>query len=793
MTKNGDLNFVLIGAKSTGKTVYLAKLSEMPQITIKDKQTLNYLKPLREKLANDQTPAATSLGYQQLLMNYHDDDYTVEFQIDDYDGKFVEQYSADDDSENKEQLVNSIERAEGIIMLLPLATGETAKFKKVAEEIDLFITAVKEKYSDQKKLPTPVIIGVSKWDESVYFQAAHEERKALEYINGNDTLRHIKEKIHNYFSNVDIVPFSSYEKHNLLEPIRFFLAKTFVRWEEKIETLKDRDKELVVYLHQRLYDLQHHKDGVFVKLYNDAESRVFAELEQGAKACTRYDRFLDFRDTVEREVQKAFNNKNASLFGSLKPLNIESLNKISDNLLFRKKLKQRSVKAFAASVVVLAGWLYYVNVVSRSEERLYADAQEAYKNKNFVACFKAIGEYKAAYSDENQEHYKAIVTFENSLKKACRADIDAKTASLQSKKRLNGADKALSDIEYLMGVCAISNDGIIKKIREDVHRYESLKTEIYALTLAHLKQDKVNTLQQSIGTLEGYAETTNLKAMLDHKLIDLLKTASDSTEDTDKLEYYAQIAGTTGVSGNVVQEIRSRKSDLQYQEGFQSLKKSIKTMKFDSAISYIKESWKPAYAKEASQICVMLDEKVSGDVREKLMDLPEIISKSVDKERLRKGIDKIDYYIEQGKLKSPNYEPTVDAETKVLFDQKRDLLKKYSNLSVIPKEIHFIAYSKENSIGFECDEGDEIVLTVGTAEYSYKEKKDCQERTMSWGNSYRFFTRSYSVVVKELDTLGYDDNYGSSIELSEDDILNLKNHVEVTKNLGHKYSLIFKP
>ena len=111
-------NIVLVGAKSTGKTVYLTALYLLPFIRVTDKETLEYLKPLKEQFEKRDIPA-TNAGYQELFFEYKRGDFNLRFQIDDYDGKFAEQFSSDENKELKKKLEDNIRGAEGMMFFLP--------------------------------------------------------------------------------------------------------------------------------------------------------------------------------------------------------------------------------------------------------------------------------------------------------------------------------------------------------------------------------------------------------------------------------------------------------------------------------------------------------------------------------------------------------------------------------------------------------------------------------------------------------------------------------------------------
>ncbi len=118
MRENGTLNFVLIGAKATGKTVYLASLYlNTKELTSKDARTVEYLKPLADALSDGEFPQATAGNLHELMFNYKDQNYACQVQIDDVDGYFVETMHKDDPTTQKQRdtLIQNIKTSEGII------------------------------------------------------------------------------------------------------------------------------------------------------------------------------------------------------------------------------------------------------------------------------------------------------------------------------------------------------------------------------------------------------------------------------------------------------------------------------------------------------------------------------------------------------------------------------------------------------------------------------------------------------------------------------------------------------
>jgi len=288
----GTLNFVLIGARNTGKTCYLAILaSHCSSITTARDETTSYLKMQRQLLDAGDLPQATASTLKELYFRYAGDGHKVEFSIDDYDGSFIENLSHQDnaDDESRNELKAKIQESEGLLFFMPYETEQDEKaLSNFEDEINTIITLVEEitqgKYA---ALPIPVAICVTKWDRSPNFKQENEMDAALEYIHSNPYYQRAYAKISKLFKHVVIHPISAFGQsddgthpnrgkinpYRVEAPLKDCLNQTFQRFEERISEFQSSDNkiELLTYLYELYDDLRHYKNGEYCQLYNELE------------------------------------------------------------------------------------------------------------------------------------------------------------------------------------------------------------------------------------------------------------------------------------------------------------------------------------------------------------------------------------------------------------------------------------------------------------------------------------------------------------------------------------------
>jgi hypothetical protein len=142
-----------------------------------------------------------------------------------------------------------------------------------------------------------------------------------------------------------------------------------------------------------------------------------------------------------------------------------------------------------------------------------------------------------------------------------------------------------------------------------------------------------------------------------------------------------------------------------------------------------------------------------------------------------------------------SFTPTLNDTLRQQLNEKEDLLNKYSG-GVTIKYVAFKADNENNDpLGFKCggwNSDDDIELQIGEYHYSYKNGAICNELTIAWSNVYDYYNEGYyEVIAKEVDPID-DDIYNGNFELSRDDIIDLINGKEISKDIGNGYYIILR-
>jgi hypothetical protein len=417
MQRKGNINFVLVGARATGKTVYLTSLYlNEKSITAQDERTIEYLKPMSETLLGGEYPSATAGNLHELMFNYKDEKFSSSIQIDDVDGYFVETLSQKDEhtQTERDRLIENMKLSEGIIFFFPYQELFNEKsIKEFNYQVDTIVAKLKEMYTDRSSIPIPAVIAVSKWDDSSYYQKENEDEEALSFIDSNKFLRLAKEKIEVNFTLVEIIPLSAIGKninelqpYNLKKPIEFFLEETYSNWVNKINELEDDKEALLNFLYKIHFDMKFYNNGKYDKLYKTLEKEYAKKMLEEAET---------FQNIKEYTL---FEEENNTIINSLLSTNRDKLLKIKQQLTTTQNVKRFSGVTIASSLVALAIFSVLAwnanKLLIKSETELFADITTEYKNNNYEDAQADIKDYLSVYKDTvNLEHKQKILEFKS--------------------------------------------------------------------------------------------------------------------------------------------------------------------------------------------------------------------------------------------------------------------------------------------------------------------------------------------------------------------------------------------
>jgi len=418
-TIKGTINFVLVGAKATGKTVYLTSLYlNSKNITSQDNETTKYLKPMADMLEKGLFPSATAGNLHELMFNYQDDKFSASIQIDDVDGHFIETLSHEDKhtQDERKKLLKNLELSEGIIFFFPYEKDfNESSIKEFNFEIDTIISRLKKIYDVKHTIPIPTVIAVSKWDSHTDYQSENEFEKANEYIDSIKFLKKAKEKIESNFSKLKIIPLSArgidkngFEPHNIEKPIEFFIHETYAEWFKKIEELKGNREEQLIYISKIYCDIKAYAnyDTLYKELESEYSNKILKELESVNSV----------------EEYKEFESKNREIIDSLSLENQKIISEKKSKLSTKKRVKTFSIASISSMVAGVAVLIILASnaksLLLKSENELFTDIKVNYETNNYEEALSDIKSYQDKYKDTlNIEHKNRVVEIKSLIDK----------------------------------------------------------------------------------------------------------------------------------------------------------------------------------------------------------------------------------------------------------------------------------------------------------------------------------------------------------------------------------------
>ncbi len=819
---DGKLNFVLIGAKGTGKTLFLVSLfAKSSSISAKNAYTIDYLKPLTERVISGKLPEATASRMVELSFSYQSANYSVDFFIDDYDGFFVESLHEKDKTTTEERtlLLNHIKYSNGIIFLFPTEKEFRSKsIRNFKYEVDTFINSIKGIYKDYAQIPIPAVIAVTKWDKSYYFKSEDEEERAIEYIESHDFLNEVKSKIENFFEATKVIPVSAVsnrdnnlkiEPYNIEKPIEFFLNENYILWEKKINELLESGEEdkLFQFLYNIVYDMRFYQEGKYLKLYQKLEKERFNKID------------LYLKESINKPLKVIKEELKERGFEYLQKESKEKIEKILEE----KREKDKKIKKYYR-LAILTIFLLFISIFTikyykNKEDVFFSKIIEYYKNNNYNIAIKDIDNYFRIYQNNN------IFGFYSD-------------EILKHKKRLNEIrSKMFSQInqKYQKEYNRISNIETFQKYYIAIKRlYEALKDKNY-LPITAIVRDKyrelsiimkhfsnlnliitsgrdMDKISKEIVKLQEYSNFKDIKKSINYAMNiqkkNLIMTkvyevlSSNNIRSGKVIDNLIRKMITYKIDDKeIIKKLMLKKKSIQLNRLFNKFVVGIKNKDFNEAFAIVKNSWSSKFTeKNREEIVELLDAKFNQKVKSILDEINLKITTLGEFREYKKRILKIKE-MANSKIYEINYTPVMRSSNFELYKKAKNVLSIYQDIiknGIIPS-ISFGTSSldgKNSPLGFECDsflgESNEIILEINDNVYNYGDSLSCTNNVMRWENFAPYKATNYNVTVKEVNFIGSDNIYKSSFKLTLSDLFMIYNNGAIKIDIGNSYYLILK-
>ncbi len=744
------LNFVLVGAKQTGKTVYLSTLyGAESSITTTNKPTKTYLQEQWNHLKEGNTPSATSARLILLDLVYKSKDYNVPFRIDDYDGYFTESLSDDDPTTQKDRdlLKNNIKEAEGLLLFFPYEeTLDVKSIERFRHEINTFITLIRQVFPNKNDLPIPVVIAISKWDRSPYFKTSNEIEKAVEYINSVEPYKAAMEMVENYFANVLTIPFSSFgvsndgvlpikgkiKPHNITTPLNFFLNYFFSIFEQRVAILqKENDlPRLFQFLFQWMHVVKFHDNGRFQRLFDDVTKRYKDEI------------LFQLRNAQSKEDQKEILKKHRAF---LQNSGFSMLEKeIRSELSRTGRTKKKKLISYAFIVIILIGGLSF-GIFEFFQYRCKADLFIKIRGAANVPPHERIDladEYLSKFSLADE--YLSKFRVEKAEVEQLRTE-----AWKQARQMLADRYEAVRNSELTE-----ENFRTIEELNRDALLYPKLDLANNIKDFAMDFEERFNRKKEDLRKRkEAITAGKNLLYIQTAELEDVSDAIAALCAYDDDEEVVALIKPLEEKR----RKLEITRHELEIKEKYQEIVKDLKSLNAEEVNALgleeiIKSNWTDDFSQEQRKY---LTKFIHNKFKE--MDSEAIKSlkgKYESKDKVKKDKDKIeairDHRLEIGVLDDYRYVRS-DFLIKELKKAENGL-KQYQDAlkNGIAVYVSFIAESEDNEpLGFKCSgiSNEDIVLEIGKFKFHYK---DDSGKCSSKDNRQVILQQNSGVGVKPL-------------------------------------------
>jgi len=798
--RKGEFNFVLIGAKSTGKTWYIKYLAKKTRlVTIMDDKTIDYIDTISQ---SENETKATNISYTELYFNFKNETYNIDFQIDDYDGNFVETWhDSKVNKEYKDKLAEYVRESEGVFVFLPYESkDDTVRFDRMQKETDVFINRIKEEYGEEhSELPIPVIIVVSKWDNSPGFGTGNENDKAKEYIETNDTLRLIKDKLENHFEKIDIIPLSAKKDYNITLPIEMSLDYTFKNWENRIAKLKDKEEDLLIFLSTVMYDIRFYKDQKYKKIFDELEAKIapgYIKNLENLKSIKEFDNFCNdsvYKDAKDRNILDSFSEKY-----------LKKIDNIENKLL--KKEKRKKYLAIAVSLIILSGigFGYSKYKSHKEEDKLFNNIQTEYENKNYSATLSNINKYYNEFSNIDKMHYADLKLLEEKTKAKYRETIDEALAGLPENRSIVKAYNIIEEIhikakEY--GIPSIKQSLIEKeffRLDEIKKAYDTLNNEIDKLSLNDISKEIIDGIAMNTNKLIGFEEHGVVTKKFDKKLKIILNASLESDDEKTVLLMY-NLASTMKISDDKRYALQKKLQDIKLETEFNEYLRSIKNEKdLEALIKYISNNWNTKYDKsKQAKVGNIVKNKFNSWAKEHLKYAPKNVYNVDDFNRLLNYLNNTLAKDQEIQGLPIGITDLMSTENKKQHQTKLNLYNRYNNIfknGIATTSFTFYA-EKGNDLGVTPSDDEIIIFIDNNKTYSYKNSGGFSTFSNSGGKGRMIFNSKhtykagrYDLTIKEID-IAYDDIKTDTFTISKNQLIELENKGKLLIDLGSIYDI----
>ena len=773
----GLLNFVVVGAKNSGKTVFLSTLFGVePSLATANKETTEYLKANWDELKTGILPSATSSRVITLEFEYKTDIYSVGFHIDDYDGYFVETLGVDEaqTQEDRDKLRKNIKEAEGLLFFFPFEkTFDEESLERFRYEINTFIQLIKDVYPDQKDLPIPVVIAISKWDRSSYFGARDQNQKAIEYIDSVEAYKAAMAMIQSFFANVKIEPVSSFgntddgihpvkgkiEPFNLKGPFDYFLDVTFHKFEKKAEELRATNDlpKLYEFLTAIYNDVRFYKEGMLIKLHADVEteytSDIIEKLRRAASPGEQNDILNEHSFLYENIRNKEFAAEIESVVSTKKTKRNKRAAVIVSSIVFAIIILVYGLLAYKAYEKEHTAYVTIQKVNLQNMPKEFAKRclkyLEKYHGKSFLLPFTDIAAHRQYV--------------EGALSSAKSAFVEKLTQVYDRIRGEEPNEQNLVEIrELLANADLFPNLEISQRIREFSDQFS---------TRLERKQEITSILNEAKSLLASdpdLSEVDNMLAQL-HDLPD------------------------NGEISEIKTKLSQRLRTLQLQSEFNRLYNEIKEARtFLEIPKIIGKKWRADFPENFAQTLKgLVQDKIAAMDSAAINDLKDRFESVMAIDEQKKIIEEIDTYsIEIPQLQF-HYERNQYLKDK--FENAKNSTDEYKRVldhGVPISSIRFGATSKKNEpLGFACGafKGNEIFLTFenvsGSVTFTHEGKRDCNanedgSQVMWWDAQGSINAGTHHIQVTEKDLFD-SESIDTTISISKTNLLQIYNYGEM--------------